>query len=64
MSIYSVLFSGFRVRLPFLGNGNIFSLRGWKHIFIGGMGRNLWGDEYPHPPGFASLKGQFVGDSR
>ena len=22
---------------------------------VGGMGRNLWGDEYPHPPGFAPL---------
>ena len=23
--------------------------------FYWGMGRNLWGDEYPHPPGFAPL---------
>ena len=34
----------------FLGNGSIFSFGGWEHEFIGGMGRNLWGDEYPHPP--------------
>ena len=23
---------------------------GWKHVFIGGMGGNLWGDESHHPP--------------
>ena len=41
----------------FLGNGNIFLLRGWNNKFIGGMGRNLWGMNPPIPPGFAPLQG-------
>ena len=24
------------------GDGSIYLLGGWKHIFIGGMGQNLW----------------------
>ena len=34
----------------FLGNGNIFSLGDGSIYLLGGMRRNLWGDEYPYPP--------------